>query len=67
MCSQSRRLLFATIIKPLSTRWVYERALSLALGDTNLFVDNKLDISMYSYEISVIAIMSHFELNTLKT
>jgi hypothetical protein len=38
-------LTFAAIIKPLRTRWVYERALSLALGDTNLFVDDWLAIS----------------------
>jgi hypothetical protein len=40
-----RVLSFAAIIKPLHTQWVYERALSLALGDTDIFVDNWLLIS----------------------
>jgi len=62
-----RVLSFAAIIKLLCTWWVYERALSLALGDTNRFVDNWLQISSYSYEVSPIAIVLHSELNTLMT
>jgi hypothetical protein len=62
-----RVLSFATIIRPLRTRLVYERVLRLALGDTNLLVDNWLQISSYSYEVSPIAIVSHCELNTLMT
>jgi hypothetical protein len=62
-----RVLLFAAMIKPLRTRWVYESALSLALGDTNLFVENWLRISLYSYEVSPIAIVSQYELITLMT
>jgi len=42
-------------------RWVYARALSLAFGDTNLFVDNRLQISSYQYKESPIAIVSHYE------
>jgi hypothetical protein len=62
-----RVLSFATIIKQLHTRWVYKRALSLAFGDTNLFVDNCLRISSFSYKVLPIAIVSHSELNTLMT
>ena len=57
----------ATIIKLLHTRWVYERALSLALGDTDQLVDNWLQISSYSYEVSPIAIVSQYELIILMT
>jgi hypothetical protein len=62
-----RVLSFAAIIKLLRTRWVYERALSLALGDTNILVDNWLQISSYSYDESPIAIVSQYELVTLMT
>jgi len=62
-----RVLSFAAFIKPLRTRWVYERALSLALGDVNLLVDNWLQISSHSYEVSPIAIVSQYELITLMT
>jgi len=54
-------LSFAPIVKPLRTRWVYERALSLALGDTNLLVDNWLQTSSYPYGVSPIAIVSQYE------
>ena len=60
-------LLFAAISEPLRTRWVYERALSWALGDTNLFVDHRLQISSYPYEVSPFAIVSQYELITLMT
>jgi len=56
-----RVLLFATIIKPLCTRWVYERALSLALSNTNVFVDKGLLLTSYLYEVSPIAIVSQYE------
>jgi len=39
-----RELSFAAIIKPLRTQLVYERALSLAHVDRNLFVDDGLQI-----------------------
>jgi hypothetical protein len=42
----------AAIVNPLRTRCVHERALSLAFGDTNLFVDNWLQISLYPYKLS---------------
>jgi len=60
-------LSFAAIIKPIRTRWVQERELSLALGETKLFVDNWLQINVYSYEVSPIAIVSQYELITLMT
>ena len=56
-----RVLSFAAISKPLRTQWVYERALSLVLGDKNLFVENLLQISSYSYEVSPIAIEAQYE------
>jgi len=62
-----RVLLFAATIKPLHTQWVYERALSLALSDTNLFIDIWLQISSYSYEVSQIAIVLQYERITLMT
>jgi len=62
-----RDLSFAAIVKPLRTWWVYERALSLALGDTNLFVDNWLQTSSYLYEVSPIAIVSQYMHITLMT
>jgi len=62
-----RVLSFAAIIKPLRTWWVYERVLSLDLGDTNLLVDNWLQISSYSYEVSPIAIVSQYKFITLMT
>jgi hypothetical protein len=60
-------LAFFAIIKPLWTQWVYERALSLALADRNLLVDNWLLISSYWYEESPIPIVSHYEHITLMT
>jgi len=60
-------LSFATIIELLCTRWVYERARSLALDDTNQLVDNCLQISSYSYKVSPIAIVSHYKLIILMT
>jgi hypothetical protein len=62
-----RVLSFAAIDKPLCTRWICQRALSPALGDTNLCVDNLLQICSDSYELSPIAIVSRHELNTLMT
>jgi hypothetical protein len=62
-----RVLSFAAIIIALRTRWLCERALSLALGDMNLFVDNWLQISTYSYKVSPIAIVLQYELITLMT
>jgi len=47
----------AAIVKPLRTWWVYERAILLALSDKNLFVDNWVQISLYPYEVSLIAIV----------
>jgi len=57
--------LFATIVTLLCPRWVYGRALSLALGDTNLFIDNWLQISSYPFELPPIAILSQRERITL--
>ena len=57
-------LSFAAIIKPLRTQWVHARALSLALGDTNIIVDNWLQISSYSYEVLPIPIVSQYKLIT---
>jgi hypothetical protein len=57
-----RVLSFAAIIKLLCTQWVYERALSLALGETNLFVDDWLQIRSYLYEVLPIEIVSQDEL-----
>jgi len=56
-----RVLLFFGIVEASHTQWVYQRALSLALGDMNLFVENLLQISSYSYEESPIAIMLWYE------
>jgi hypothetical protein len=58
-------LSFAAIITRLHTWWVYEKALSLALGDMNLFIDNWLQISSYLYKVSPIVIVSQYELITL--
>jgi hypothetical protein len=57
-----RVLSFAAIINPLCTWWVYERALSLALADANLSVDNWLQRSSYSYDVSPMAIVSQYML-----
>jgi len=54
-------LLFAIIVKLLRTQWVYKRALLLAVGDTNLFVDNWLQISSYPHNVSPIATVSHYK------
>jgi len=56
-----RVLSFAAIVKLSRTRWLYERALPLTLGDTTLFVDNWLQISSYPYEVSPIAIVSQYK------
>jgi len=60
-------LSFATIVKPLHAWWVYERAFSLARGDTNQFGDYWLQISSYPYEVSPIAFESQYERITLMT
>jgi len=60
-------MIFAVIVKLICTRWVYERALSLAPGDKKLFVDIWLQISSYVYEVSPIAIGLQYEHITLKT
>ena len=59
---KSRVLSFAAIIKPLGTRWVYDRPQSLSLGDMNRYIDNWLQIRWYSYEISLIVIVSQYNL-----
>jgi hypothetical protein len=53
-------LSFATIIKLLRTWWVYETALSMALADTNQFLDNRVQISWDLYEVSQTAIVSQY-------
>jgi len=60
-------LTFAAIVNPLHTRWVYESALSLGLGERNLFVDNWVQISSYPFSVSWIAIVSQYEHITLMT
>jgi hypothetical protein len=45
--SQVWDLSFAVIVTLLCTQWVYDRAVSLALGDKNRIVDNSLQISSY--------------------
>jgi len=56
---------FAMIDILLHTWWVYKRALSLALCNMNLFVDNWLQISSYPFELLPIAIVSQNEHITL--
>jgi hypothetical protein len=55
------------IVKPLHTWWVYEKALLLALGDIKLFVDNWVQLSLESYEVSPIAIGLQYNLITFMT
>jgi hypothetical protein len=50
-------MLFAAIVELLHAWWVYEKGVSLAVGDRNQFVDIWLQISLYSYEILPIAIV----------
>jgi hypothetical protein len=59
--------MFTMIVKPLRTWWVYESALSLALRDTNIFVDNWLQISLYLYNVSPIVIVLQYKYSTLMT
>jgi hypothetical protein len=42
--SQVSDLAFAVIVTLLCTHWVYDRAVSLALGDKNRIFDNWLEI-----------------------
>jgi hypothetical protein len=57
--------LFAANITVLCTQWVYVRGLSLALGETDIFVDIWLQISWYQNKELPMAIMSQFEHITL--
>ena len=59
--------MFAAIVEALCARWIYEMALALALSDTNPLDDNWLEISLYPYKVSPIAIMSQYEHITLMT
>lgn len=54
-------LFFAAIVKLLYTRWVYDSAILLALGDKNQIVANWLQISSYALELSPVAIVSQYE------
>jgi hypothetical protein len=55
-------LRFAAMIKQLRIRRVYKRTLSLPPGYMNQYVDNRLQISSYSYGESSITIVSQYKL-----
>ena len=58
-------LFFVAIIETLHKRWVYKLPLSQVLGDMNLYIDNWIQISLYSYQVLAIEIMSQYEHITL--
>jgi len=65
--SQVRDLSFAVIVTLLCSQWVYDRAVSLALGDKNRIVDNWLEINSYWFKVLPLARVSQYENITLLT